>query len=209
MSGAPGLRRFGPHRCWSDLRAALAGRLPEATLAALDRAVDFAVERHGGQTRPAGEPYVGHMLETVDVLVNGPSVLDADVLVAGVLHDVVEDTDTTLDEVEARFGAAVAELVGWVTKPEPRRGEDKASARLRYLASLSEAPDAAIALKLADRLSNVQRLHTHPRPAKRASYYAESVAQILPLTARNLWYERWFAAWREEYADLCRPDPGS
>lgn len=208
MSGpaAPGIRTFGPHRRWSDLRARLAGRLPEPTLAALDRALDFAAERHTGQTRPAGEPYLEHLLETVDVLVNGPAVTDVDVLVAGALHDVVEDTESTLDEVRDRFGQAVAELVGWVTKPDPRPGEDKASARRRYLASLYEAPDAAIALKLADRLSNVQRLHTHPRPAKRASYYAETVERLLPLTARDPWFERWFADWRDEYAHLGRPD---
>lgn len=204
MSGAQGLRRFGPHERWGDLRAALAGRVPEPALAVLDRAVNFAAERHAGQTRPAGEPYLQHLLETVDVLVNGPGVIDADVLVAGVLHDVVEDTDTTLDEVKDRFGEAVAELVGWVTKTGPRPDEDETSARLRYLASLSEAPDAAVLLKLADRLSNVQRLHTHPRPAKRASYYAETVAQILPLAARNPWYAQWFAEWRDEYADLGR-----
>jgi hypothetical protein len=54
------IRTFGPHRRWSDLRAKLDGRLPERTLAALDRAVIFAVERHGLQRRPAGEPYVEH-----------------------------------------------------------------------------------------------------------------------------------------------------
>ncbi len=192
------MKTFGPHRRWSDLRAALAARLPEATLAALDRAVEFAVERHGDQTRPAGEPYVEHLLETVDVLVNGPGVTDADVLVAGVLHDVVEDTYTAPEEVRERFGPIVADLVGQVTKP----AEDTPEARLRYLSSLAEAPEPVVLLKLADRLSNVQRLHTHPRPAKRASYYAETVERIVPLAARDPWYDRWYAAWRVRYAGL-------
>jgi (p)ppGpp synthase/HD superfamily hydrolase len=196
------IRTFGPHRRWSDLRAKLDGRLPEPTLAELDRAADFAVERHGDQKRPAGEPYLEHLLETVDVLTNGPGVTDRDVLVAGVLHDVVEDTDTTLDEVRGAFGQAVADLVGWVTKPDAGPGEDKTAARLRYLSSLVDAPDEVLQLKLADRLSNVQRLETHPRPAKRASYYAETVEQLVPLAARHPWYEQWFGAWRERYAYL-------
>ena len=193
-SGAP--RVFGPHRRWSDLRPCLG--LPEATLAALDRAVAFAVGRHGDQRRPAGEPYVEHLLETLDVLVHGPGVRDQDVLVAAILHDVVEDTATSDEEVREAFGAGVAGLVAWVTKPEAA-GD---AARLAYLGSLREAPDDAVLLKLADRLSNVQRLDTHPRPGKRASYYAETVAHLLPLASRHPWYEAWYAAWRDRHAGL-------
>jgi len=193
-TGTP--RVFGPHRRWSDLRPRL--DLPEPTLTALDRAVAFAVERHGDQRRPAGEPYVEHLLETVDILRHGPGVSDPDVLVAGVLHDVVEDTETSAEEVREAFGDGVAGLVAWVTKPEAS-GD---AARLTYLRSLEEAPDDAVLLKLADRLSNVQRLDTHPRPAKRASYYAETVAHLLPLAPRHPWYEAWYAAWRERHASL-------
>lgn len=193
------LRTFGPYRHWDELRGKLVGRLPEATLAALDRAVGFATERHGEQRRPAGEPYVEHLLETVDILVDGVGVTDPGVLVAGVLHDVVEDTVTSLAEVREQFGADVAELVAWVTKPDAGPGESKDAARLRYLNSLAEAPERAVWLKLADRLSNVQRLETHPRPAKRASYYAETVAHFLPLAEGHPYYERWYATWREKH----------
>lgn len=197
-----GLRTFGPHRRWSDLRPALAYRLPETTLAALDPALEFAAARHGDQRRPAGEPYAEHLLETVDVLVNGPGVTDRDVLVAGFLHDVVEDTAATPGEVREGFGPRVAGLVKGVTAPAPVPGEPKSAARLRYLASLRDAPDDVVLLKLADRLSNVQRLDTHPRPVKRASYYAETVEHLLPLAARHPWYEAWYAAWRSRFAGL-------
>ena len=193
------LRTFGPYRRWDELREKLVGRLSEATLAALDRAVGFAAERHGGQRRPAGEPYVEHLLETVDILVDGAGVTDRDVLVAAVLHDVVEDTGTSLAEVREKFGTDVAELVAWVTKPDAEPGESKGAARLRYLRSLTEAPEKAVWLKLADRLSNVQRLETHPRPAKRASYYAETVAHFLPLAEGHPYYKRWYAGWREKH----------
>ncbi|WP_433215102.1 HD domain-containing protein [Dactylosporangium sp. CS-047395] len=181
---------------WPVLRARFGERLEESTLDKLDVAVAFAVERHGEQRRPAGEPYVEHLLEALEVLVDAIGVRDADTLRAAVLHDVVEDTDTTIDEVRARFGERVAELVGWVTKSEDRQ---------LYLQSLRNAPDAALAVKLADRLSNVQRLRTHPRPEKRASYYRETVATIVPLAAGRGWFEEWYRDWQEEHADLSSP----
>jgi (p)ppGpp synthase/HD superfamily hydrolase len=200
--GAHTLQTFGPVQAWASLRTELSNRLDGDTLAALDNAVAFAAERHGDQTRPAGEPYLEHLLETVAVLTNGAAMTDTDLLVAAVLHDVVEDTDTELDEVRERFGTRVATLVAWVTKPNPEPGHDPATARARYLARLSEAPDDAIYLKLADRLSNVQRLDTHPRPAKRASYYRETVTRILPLADRHPWFAAWYANWRQAFAHL-------
>ncbi|MEU7870730.1 HD domain-containing protein [Dactylosporangium sp. NPDC049140] len=186
-------RTFDGSVGWPALRARFAGALGPDTLAALDEALAFAAERHGDQRRPAGEPYVEHLLEALEVLVDGVGERDPDTLRAAVLHDVVEDTPTTLDEVRERFGPRVAELVGWVTK-EGDRGA--------YLAALRGAPDAALAVKLADRLSNVQRLRTHPRPAKRASYYRETVATIVPLAAGRPWFEDWYRDWQAEHADL-------
>ncbi|MFI5906776.1 HD domain-containing protein [Dactylosporangium sp. NPDC051541] len=189
------LRTFDGSVGWPALRTRYAGELPAATLAALDEAVEFAAERHGDQRRPAGEPYLEHLLEALDVLVTAVGARDPDVLRAAVLHDVVEDTPTTLDEVRERFGPRVAELVGWVTKEGDRAA---------YLERLRDAPDAALAVKLADRLSNVQRLRTHPRPAKRASYYRETVATIVPLAAGRGWFEEWYRDWQTAHADLDR-----
>ncbi|RSD22815.1 HD domain-containing protein [Amycolatopsis eburnea] len=189
------MRTFAAKEGWPAIRAGWADRLPEADLAALDEAVAFAARHHGAQTRPAGEPYLEHLLEATRVLVEGVGVTDADVLRAAVLHDVVEDTACPLGEVRARFGDRVAELVGWVTKPEG--GE-----RTAYLARLRDAPDDALLVKLADRLSNVQRLDTHPRPAKRRAYYEETVRTILPLAARYPWFRTWFDGWRTEFRGL-------
>jgi len=180
---------------WPTLRERFAGRLDAGTLAGLDAAIAFAVQRHGDQRRPAGEPYVEHLLEALEVLVDPVGVRDADTLRAAVLHDVVEDTATTLDEVRERFGDRVAELVGWVTKAD---GTDRAA----YLTRLRAAPAAAIDVKLADRLSNVQRLRTHPRPAKRAAYYRETVDTIVPLAAGRPWFAGWYGEWQRELADL-------
>lgn len=188
---------------WAALRAHWADRLPEADLAALDEAVAFATLRHGAQIRPAGEPYLEHLLEATRVLVEAVGVRDVDVLRAAVLHDVVEDTDCTPAEVRDRFGERTAVLVDWVTKPPRGEGQSREEARAAYLDRLAHAPDDAVILvKLADRLSNVQRLDTHPRPAKAAAYYDETVRLILPLAEPRPWFRDWYADWRVEFRGL-------
>ncbi|ALG07057.1 AfsR/SARP family transcriptional regulator [Kibdelosporangium phytohabitans] len=185
------LETFEARSGWPALRERLAGRVDD--LAAMDEAVEFAVRWHGDQTRPAGEPYVEHLLEVVTILAEGAGVTDIDVLRTGVLHDVVEDTDCDMDTVREKFGARVAELVGWVTK-----GDDREA----YLASLHSAPKDALTVKLADRMSNVQRLDTHPRPAKQQSYYRETVRTIVPLSKGFPWFETWYAKWQADFSHL-------
>ncbi|OHV29436.1 phosphohydrolase, partial [Parafrankia soli] len=165
---------------WPSVRERLARRIAEQDLASLDDAVAFAVRWHGDQTRPAGEPYVEHLLEVVCVLVEAIGTTDIDVLRAAVLHDVVEDTECSLEDVRERFGDRVAGLVDWVTKPVPSEGQTREEVRVAYLTRLLSAPDDALLVKLADRLSNVQRLDTHPRPEKRRSYYQETVRSVVP-----------------------------
>lgn len=187
---------------WPGLRTRWASRLPESDLAALDEAVAFAGHWHGGQTRPAGEPYLEHLLEATRVLVEAVGVTDVDVLRAAVLHDVVEDTACTPAEVRKRFGDDVAVLVDWVTKPPRREDQSRQQARAAYLERLPTAPPAAILVKLADRLSNVQRLDTHPRPEKAGAYYDETVRLILPLAEPHPWFHDWYGTWRAEFSRL-------
>nr|WP_042193916.1 HD domain-containing protein [Kibdelosporangium sp. MJ126-NF4]CEL20949.1 GTP pyrophosphokinase, (p)ppGpp synthetase I [Kibdelosporangium sp. MJ126-NF4]CTQ95537.1 GTP pyrophosphokinase (EC 2.7.6.5), (p)ppGpp synthetase I [Kibdelosporangium sp. MJ126-NF4] len=185
------LRTFEAKDGWPALRERLAEHVPDVT--ALDEAVEFAVRWHGDQRRPAGEPYVEHLLEVVAILVEGLGVTDMDMLRVAVLHDVVEDTDCELDTVREKFGGRVAELVGWVTK-----GDDRAA----YLANLASAPKDALTVKLADRMSNVQRLGTHPRQAKQQSYYRETVRTIVPLTRGFPWFAQWYARWQAQFSHL-------
>lgn len=94
--------------------------------------------------------------------------------------------------VRAEFGDETASLVSWVTKGPD---EDKQA----YLIRLADAPDRVVWLKLADRVSNVRRLDTHPRKDKRARYYDETVNWMLPLADRHSWFAAWFAEWREQF----------
>lgn len=196
------MRVFDHWKTWPEARSALQGRLDPATLDALDHAFAFAAGCHGDQVRPAGEPYTEHLLQVLEVLVDGVGTRDRDTLLTGLLHDVVEDTPCSRDEVAARFGPHVAELVMWVTKDPAPDGPAAARARDAYLDRLRAAPDDAIAVKLADRLSNVQKLDEHPRVEKQRSYARETIDRVVPLTARDPWFARWFDEWRAHFADL-------
>ena len=85
----------------------------------LDAAIDYAAEKHAGQKRKSGEPYITHPLSVAAILIDWG--MDIDTVIAGVLHDTVEDTDATLDELESLFGRDVAFLVDGVTKVSQAR----------------------------------------------------------------------------------------
>jgi GTP pyrophosphokinase len=192
---------FTNWHAWPQAEPALRGLLPAPAADAVAKAVEFAVRYHGDQTRPTGAPYVEHLLEALEVLVRGAGVTDPGILQAAVLHDVVEDTPCTIDDVRQAFGGRVAEMVGWVTKPEPTEGIDRKAAKEAYLSRLRDAPDDAVLVKLADRVSNVQTLRNLRLPKQR-QYYAETVRYIMPLAAQRQWWAQWYASWQRAHRDL-------
>jgi guanosine-3',5'-bis(diphosphate) 3'-pyrophosphohydrolase len=198
------MKTFTSWHTWADAEPGLSQRLPAEVVARLARAVEFARLHHGDQRRKTGVPYLEHLLEALQVLVEGAGIASPDVLVAAVLHDVVEDTPVTLDEVSAQFGPRVAELVGWVTIPALGPGETKSA----YLRRLRDAPPDAVLVKLADRASNVQTLRNLPLDQQR-SYYEQTVSYIVPLAAGQPWFAAWYADWQAELADLAEPRPAA
>jgi (p)ppGpp synthase/HD superfamily hydrolase len=198
-----GVETFTSWRTWDGARPTLAARLSAPTMDVLDRAAAAAIGWHGRQRRPTGVPYMEHLLEALEILVRGARVTDPDVLAAVLLHDVVEDTDATLGDIEDRFGPAVAELVDWVTKPPAiAQGRTaKRTATTTYLRRLRQAPRPAIQVKLADRASNVQRLFQMSADFQRR-YYAETVTYLLPLAAEEPFFGPWYESWRRDFAYL-------
>jgi len=186
---------------WQRTEPELRRLLPAPDADAVAMAVEFAVRYHGAQTRPTGAPYAEHLLEALEVLVRGAGVTDPEILQAAVLHDVVEDTPCTIDDVRRAFGGRVAVLVGWVTKPEPEDGADPKAVKEAYLERLRDAPDDAIVVKLADRASNVQTLRKLGLPKQR-SYYAQTVRYIMPLAAQREWWADWYSSWQQSHRDL-------
>ena len=197
---------FTTWHTWHQAEPGLRSALPAGTVTRLQQAVAFADACHGDQRRPTGAPYLEHLLEALEVLVRGAGVTDPEILCAAVLHDVVEDTGCTAGDIRATFGPRIAELVTWVTIPEPGPGQDSASVKDSYLRGLRHAPRDAILVKLADRASNAQTLRNLPEARQRA-YYVQTVEHIVPLAADQPWFADWYAGWAAAFADLA-PEPG-
>jgi guanosine-3',5'-bis(diphosphate) 3'-pyrophosphohydrolase len=153
------------------LRAALKDAAPDANLDAVERALACATKAHDGALRKSGDPYVIHPIEVAIILTRMR--LDLDIVVAALLHDVVEDCGTGLDELAKQFGERVSKLVDGVTKlgQIPRLGDvDQASRertaqaeslRKMFLAMIDDI--GVVLIKLADRLHNMRTLQHMPR----------------------------------------------
>ncbi len=151
---------------------------------AITRAYQTALTAHEGQKRVSGEPYVMHPIHVAEILVQLG--MDTDTIVAALLHDVVEDTPTTLDIVEKQFGKDVALLVDGVTKlgkiPFSSREEQQAENVRKML--LAMAKDVrVIIIKLADRLHNMRTLSVM-RPQKQRDKALETMEVYAPLAHR-------------------------
>jgi (p)ppGpp synthase/HD superfamily hydrolase len=146
-------------------------------------AMAFAVERHAGQSRKGkAEPYAVHPLRTALIMRELAEQKGAAMLCGALLHDLVEDTATTLDEIEDRFGPQVGDLVRALTYPPLKEGESKHARNLRYFEHLRwEGRDAQIA-KSADRLDNVLTMEGAFTPARAAEYLRETTDALIPLT---------------------------
>lgn len=161
----------------------------ENQLAELTHAVDYATERHKGQKRKSGKPYITHPLAVAYTLIEWD--MDIDSVLAGVLHDTVEDTEAKLEEIENLFGRDVAFLVDGVTKISQARAgmRDLESYMPQTKDNLSKLLIAVsqdvrvIIIKLADRLHNMQTLAYMPA-AKQQKIARESLEVFAPLADR-------------------------
>lgn len=161
----------------------------EEQLAELETAIDFARDKHRGQKRKSGEAFIIHPLEVTAILVDWG--MDIDSLIAGVLHDTVEDTKTTLQEIENLFGRDVAFLVDGVTKvSQARAGMRDISSYLpatkdnltKLLIAVGQ-DIRVIIIKLADRLHNMRTLQHMPRD-KQLKISRETLEVFAPLADR-------------------------
>ncbi len=145
------------------------------------RAVTFAAERHRGQHRkgPDRTPYINHVLEVAYLITDVGGVRDPEVIIAAVLHDTVEDTPTTFDELEAEFGRRVRELVEEMTDDKSLPAPQRKALQEEHAAAAS---DDAKTIKLADKISNVQDLTRSPPTSwsvERRREYVEWSARVI------------------------------
>jgi len=167
-----------------DITSAILEYHPEADTGLVDRAYQFAAAAHEGQKRRSGDPYVSHPLSVAGVITELK--LDVASVCAGLLHDAVEDTSTTIEELTEHFGQEVAFLVDGVTKlgklPFSTREERQAENFRKML--LAMARDIRVILvKFCDRLDNMRTLSPLP-PEKQERIAAETMQIYAPLAHR-------------------------
>ncbi|QPD03350.1 MAG: bifunctional (p)ppGpp synthetase II and guanosine-3',5'-bis pyrophosphate 3'-pyrophosphohydrolase [Candidatus Nitrospira kreftii] len=157
---------------------------PEADLGMVRKAYEFSVKAHEGQTRRSGEPYVKHPVAVAGVLTSLKT--DVTAIVAGLLHDTLEDTVATTDELQREFGKEVVHLVDGVTKIGKitfRSSEERQAENFRKMV-LSMADDIRVVIiKLADRLHNMRTLE-HLKESKRHEIAKETLEIYAPLANR-------------------------
>src|SRR5262252_4798316 len=158
---------------------------PAADEDALNRAYVFAMKAHGSQSRASGDPYFSHPLGVAELLARMK--LDSASIVTGLLHDTVEDTDATLEQIEQLFGKEVARLVDGVTKLsriELQSDHTKHAENFRKLVLAMSADIRVLLVKLADRLHNMQTLNFIKDTDKRRRIALETLEIYAPLAER-------------------------
>jgi GTP pyrophosphokinase len=171
---------------------------PDADLTMLQRAYEFAATVHKGQERISGEPYLSHPLAVAEILLDLK--MDVESLAAGLLHDVVEDTHASLDEVKQAFGTQIGDLVDGVTKLSKisfsSRVEHQAESLRKMVLAMSK-DIRVILVKLADRLHNMRTLDPL-REEKRQLIARETLDIYAPIAHRLGIY--WMKAELEDLA---------
>ena len=158
---------------------------PEADEDTLNRAYVYGLKKHGTQLRASGDPYFSHPVEVAGILAEMK--LDTDSIVTGLLHDTLEDTDATREEIARLFGENVARLVDGVTKLsrlEVQSESTKEAENLRKLVLAMSSDIRVLLVKLADRLHNMRTLHHIKDPARRKRIARETMDLYAPLASR-------------------------
>jgi len=157
---------------------------PTDDIALIRKAWEFSAQHHRGQMRASGEPYIIHPLEVAEVLAEMK--MDSTSIAAGLLHDSVEDTPATNEEIAARFGDQVAHIVEGVTnidKIEFANREDRQAENVRKMLLAMVSDVRVVLIKLADRLHNMRTLE-HLKPARQESIARETLDIYAPLAHR-------------------------
>jgi GTP pyrophosphokinase len=167
----------------SLLRQVQANR-PNEDISLIRKAWEFCVQHHEGQKRASGEPYIIHPLEVAEVLAEMK--LDGTAIAAGLLHDSVEDTPATNEEIEQSFGDQVAHIVEGVTKIDKiqfANREDRQAENVRKMLLAMVSDVRVVLIKLADRLHNMRTLE-HLKPERQEAIARETLDIYAPLAHR-------------------------
>jgi GTP pyrophosphokinase len=169
----------------TDILDKVAEYSPEADLSLIERAYIYSARVHEGQVRLSGEPYLSHPLEVSGILADMN--LDEISVTSGLLHDVLEDTAATPEEIEKIFGPEVLHIVSGVTKLSKLRlssSEARQAESIRKMLLAMADDIRVILIKLADRLHNMRTLQYHRSEKKKINIARETMDIYAPISAR-------------------------
>jgi len=169
----------------SELIAKVRAYHPNLNESLLQKAYILSKSSHGNQKRHSGDPYFSHPLAVAEILADLK--LDQESIITGLLHDVVEDTEVTLDEIEVGFGEEIAKLVDGVTKLgkiESIPSNERVAENFRKLALAMSEDIRVLLVKLADRVHNMRTLFYVPSREKKVRKAQESLDIYAPLAGR-------------------------
>ncbi|MGG0761542.1 HD domain-containing protein [Bacillus paramycoides] len=161
-----------------------ANYLQPEELRLMKKAIQFAKQAHDGQYRQTGAPYIIHPFAITEILLHYKA--DATTLIAALLHDVVEDTDHSLEEVESHFGTTIRYIVDGLTKVNKQQNPEKAlyeATNFKKLLLASQQDIRVSIIKVIDRLHNIKTLGIK-KPAKQVAYANETLTFFAPLAKR-------------------------
>jgi guanosine-3',5'-bis(diphosphate) 3'-pyrophosphohydrolase len=167
-----------------ELLASVGGYLPPDQVNRIREAAEFGASAHYGQKRLSGEPFIAHPVAAAAILADLH--LDGDTIIAAILHDVIEDTPTPKDQLAARFGADVAEIVDGVTKLDQIKFKSREEAQAESFRKmlLAMVRDLRVILvKLADRTHNMRTIEAMS-PARRRAIARETLDIYAPIAER-------------------------
>ena len=176
------METFSQH--YGAMCAAILNRMPGADMELIDRAVDYARNKHKDQKRKDGSPYIIHPLAVAEIVTEMG--LDTDAILGAVLHDCIEDTDASHDEIAQLFGETVAELVEGVTKLTRADFSTKEEAQMENLRKMFMAMSKdirVVLIKIADRLHNMRTMQ-YQSPEKQIKKCRETMDIYAPLAHR-------------------------
>ncbi len=159
-------------------------RMPDADFALIDKAVDYANKKHAAQKRKDGSPYIIHPLAVAQIVTEMG--LDMDAILGALLHDCIEDTDASHEDIEKLFGSTVAELVEGVTKLTRADFSSREQAQMENLRKMFMAMSKdirVVLIKIADRLHNIRTMQ-YQTPEKQIAKCQETMDIYAPLAHR-------------------------
>ncbi len=152
-----------PVKTLDDLLGRIRSYYPNADLKVIEKAYTFSEKAHDGQLRRSGEPYISHPLSVAAILADLH--LDLDTIATGLLHDTVEDTYATLEDIRREFGDVIGHLVDGVTKigqMKFKNSHEKQGENIRKMIVAMGKDVRVVLVKLADRLHNMRTLNFMP-----------------------------------------------